>query len=109
MRDYNGKITFDPRLPESWAGLTFQVTLRGTRLKVDLTSHEIAFTVVEGESVALSVRGDNFIVVAGTPVRVPLADQGPWIRSPVPSRTVDVRPDGTRITASVPQAVIVGR
>jgi alpha,alpha-trehalose phosphorylase len=109
MRDYNGKITFDPRLPESWAGLTFQVTLRGTRLKVDLTSHEIAFTVVEGESVALSVRGDNFIVVAGTPVRVPVADQGPWIRSPVPSRTVDVRPDGTRITASVPQAVIVGR
>jgi alpha,alpha-trehalose phosphorylase len=109
MRDYNGKITFDPRLPESWAGLTFQVTLRGTRLKVDLTSHEIAFTVVEGESVALSVRGDHFIVVAGTPVRVPLADQGPWIQSPLPSKTVDVRPDGTRITASVPQAVIVGR
>ena len=37
MRDYNGTITFDPRLPESWAGLTFQITLRGTRVKVDLT------------------------------------------------------------------------
>ena len=38
MRDYNGEITFDPRLPASWPGLTFQITLRGTRIKVDLTS-----------------------------------------------------------------------
>jgi alpha,alpha-trehalose phosphorylase len=43
------------------------------------------------------------------PVRVPLADQGSWIEGPLPSRTVDRRPDGTLITASVPQAVMLGR
>ena len=38
MRDYNGVVTFDPRLPESWEGLTFRITLRGTRIRVDLTA-----------------------------------------------------------------------
>jgi alpha,alpha-trehalose phosphorylase len=109
MRDYNGVITFDPRLPESWTGLTFQITLRGTRVKVDVTSREIAFTVVEGESAELGVRGDCFTVSADRPVRVSLADQGSCIEGPLPSRTVDRRPDGTLITASVPQAVVLGR
>jgi alpha,alpha-trehalose phosphorylase len=110
MRDYNnGEITFDPRLPASWPGLTFQVTLRGTRVKVDLTSKEITFTVVEGDLAELSVRGEHFTVTAGRPLCVPLAHQGPCIEGPLPSKTVDRRPDGTRITASVPQAVILGR
>ena len=109
MRDYNGIVTFDPRLPDSWVGLTFQIALRGTRIKVEVTSREIAFTVVEGESAELAVRGDCFTVSAGRPVRVSLADQGPSIDGPLPSRTVDRRPDGTLITASVPQAVMLGR
>jgi alpha,alpha-trehalose phosphorylase len=109
MRDYNGKINFDPRLPESWPGLTFQVTLRGTRVRVDLTSREITFTVVAGDLAELSVRDEHFTVTAGRPLRVPLAHQGPCIEGPLPSKTVDRRPDGTLITASVPQAVIVGR
>jgi alpha,alpha-trehalose phosphorylase len=109
MRDYNGKITFDPRLPESWAGLTLPITLRGTRIQVDITSREIAFAVVEGESADLVVRGEQVTVSAGSPVRVPLAHQGSPIEGPLPSNTVDRRPDGTLITASVPQAFIFGR
>jgi alpha,alpha-trehalose phosphorylase len=89
--------------------LTFQVTLRGTRVKVDLTSKEITFTVVEGDLAELSVRDEHFTVAAGRPLCVPLAHQGPCIEGPLPSKTVDRRPDGTRITASVPQAVILGR
>ena len=48
MRDYNGVLTFDPRLPEAWERLTFRITLQGTRIRVDLSAGEIAFTVVEG-------------------------------------------------------------
>ena len=51
----------------------------------------------------------SFTVSAGMPVRVSLADQGSPIEGPFPSKTVDRRPDGTLITASVPQAVILGR
>jgi alpha,alpha-trehalose phosphorylase len=46
MRDYNGVVTFDPRLPESWEGMSFHITLKGTRIRVDLTADQIAFTVL---------------------------------------------------------------
>jgi alpha,alpha-trehalose phosphorylase len=103
MRDYNGVVTFDPRLPESWEGLSFQITLRGTRVRVDLTASQITFTVVEGDRAEVAVRGQRVTVSSEEPVRIPLADQGPCIDGPVPSINGDRRPDGTLITASVPQ------
>ena len=41
MRDHGGRISFDPRLPESWEALTFRITLRGSRIRVDLTADAI--------------------------------------------------------------------
>ncbi len=109
LRDYNGVVTFDPRLPASWDGLTFQVTLHGTRVRVDLTAEQIAFTVLAGASAELSVRGHRVRVSAEMPVRIPLSDQGPELTGPVRSKTADRRPDGTLITASVPQSATGNR
>ena len=103
MRDYNGVVTFDPRLPESWSSLSFQVSLRGARVKVEVTADAIGFMVIEGESAEVSVRGQLVTVTAEAPVRVPLSDQGPRIDTPLPGVNGDRRPDGTVITASVPQ------
>ena len=107
MRDHNGVITFDPRLPSSWTGLTFQITLRGTRVRVNLTREEICFEVVEGDTADLYVRGKRVVVTAGTPSRVALVDHGPRIDHVPSLQTGDRRPDGTLITASVPQATPV--
>ncbi len=109
MRDYNGVVTFDPRLPRDWAGLTFQVTLRGTRVRVDLTAAEVRFTVVAGGSAEFSVRGHRLTVSGEAPVTIPLADQGPRIEGPLQSTTNDRRRDGTLITSSVPQSSSVRR
>jgi alpha,alpha-trehalose phosphorylase len=103
MRDYNGVVTFDPRLPESWDGLRFHITLQGTRLRVDLTADEIVFTVLAGDRAEVSVRGQRITVTGMEPARVALADQGPRIDRPLPRTNGDRRPDGTLITASVPQ------
>ena len=107
MRDHNGMITFDPRLPSSWTGLTFQITLRGTRVRVNLSREEICFEVVEGDTADLYVRGKRVVVTAGTPSRVALVDHGPRIDHVPSLQTGDRRPDGTLITASVPQATPV--
>ena len=107
MRDHNGVITFDPRLPSSWTGLTFQITLRGTRVRVNLSREEICFEVVEGDTADLYVRGKRVVVTAGTPSRVALVDHGPRIDHVPSLQTGDRRPDGTLITASVPQATPV--
>ena len=85
MRDYNGVVTFDPRLPESWARLSFRVTLRGTRVQVEVTADQIAFTVVDGGAGrGLGARAPGHRVTAEAPVRIPLADQGPRIDTPLP-------------------------
>jgi alpha,alpha-trehalose phosphorylase len=106
MRDYDGVITFDPRLPPSWQGVTFSITLHGTRLQVDLTAKEIRFAVASGDRAEVHVRGRRVSILAGQDVSVPLADQGPVITGPLSLQTGDRRRDGSLITASVPQATM---
>jgi alpha,alpha-trehalose phosphorylase len=50
------------------------------------------------------VRGRSVTVRAGKPVSVPLDGQGPEIKGIPTLQTGERRPDGTLITASVPQA-----
>ncbi|MEG9224546.1 glycoside hydrolase family 65 protein [Aeromicrobium sp. Sec7.5] len=102
FRDHGGEFTIDPRLPESWHELTYRVTLRGTRVRVTVRDTEVELTVEDGDSAALSVRGEAVTVQKGSPVTVPLADQGPRLAGqprPVPGRQ---RGDGSVITATVP-------
>ena len=56
-----------PACPRSWPGLTFRSPWRHP-VKVDLTSKEITFTVVEGDLAELSVRDEHFTVTAGRPL-----------------------------------------
>jgi alpha,alpha-trehalose phosphorylase len=104
LRDHAGVITIDPRLPQSWDGLTYRFAVRGTRVRVDVRQLELGLTVEEGDSVTVSVRGEALTVRAAEPIVVPLAHQGPR-RIGVP-RASDIegerRPDGTVLTASIP-------
>jgi alpha,alpha-trehalose phosphorylase len=105
MRDWLGSITFDPRLPADWDELSFRVSVKGSRLRVDLAQHEIVFTIETGDTVTVSVRGDEVQVTPDAPVRVALDGQGPRITTRVPT-TSDLRglmrADGSVITASIP-------
>jgi alpha,alpha-trehalose phosphorylase len=104
LRDYNGVITFDPRLPDSWPGVIFRISLQGTRIRVELTHHQICFQVLAGRDTELFVRGQRYLVSNEAPLAVPLEDHGPRIDSVPILQTGERRPDGTLITASVPQA-----
>jgi alpha,alpha-trehalose phosphorylase len=102
MRDYNGVITFDPRLPASWPGLSFKITLRGTRLRVEVTAAVISFLIEDGGPVDVVVRGEQVTVAPEELVTVALDGQGPEIVGIPTLQTGERRPDGTLITASVP-------
>jgi alpha,alpha-trehalose phosphorylase len=52
------------------------------------------------------VRGDQVRVLAGEPVSVALAGQGPEITGIPTLQAGERRPDGTLITASVPQPAV---
>lgn len=107
MRDRDGHITFDPRLPKSWRDLRFRLRLRDSRLHVRITRDTMRLEVMSGASVTLSVRGRNLTVVTGQPVEVPLsrpADE----EEEDDRRTLPLvggrRADGSVITASVPRS-----
>ncbi|MCB0882335.1 MAG: glycoside hydrolase family 65 protein [Thermoleophilia bacterium] len=104
MRDHDGHITFDPRLPERWTGLTFPLQVCGNRIRVRLTPDGIAFTGEEGGPVHVSVRGRRVTVEEGETTAVPLIGQGP--RRPDLEGVHPVvgghRADGSIITAGVP-------
>ncbi|WP_419817968.1 glycoside hydrolase family 65 protein [Glaciibacter flavus] len=104
FRDHRGLFSFDPRLPAAWEGLTYKLTLRGTRIRVDLVAESITFTVEEGHEAELSVRGQVVHVREGSPITVPLTHQGARL---VGGPTMDDvrgqrRSDGTLLTASIP-------
>jgi alpha,alpha-trehalose phosphorylase len=104
FRDHNGVFAFDPRLPDAWPKLTFRITLRGTRMRIELEPESISFTVEAGEQARVRVRGEEVVVSAGAPVTVRLDGQGPRLYGAPTMRDVtgSRRADGTLLTASIP-------
>ena len=108
MRDHGGALSFDPRLPESWDSLRFRLCWQGSRVLVELTQHEVRFTVVSGErDVPLLVRGRQYVVSPDEPVVVPLAHQGARVDGLLGDHPVigGIRADGSTITAGVPEPI----
>ncbi|MCU1537759.1 MAG: kojibiose phosphorylase [Humibacillus sp.] len=79
MRDHNGTLTFDPRLPAGWPELTFRLQVRGSRLLVTVRRGDITFTLRSGGPLEVKVRGARVQVQEGAPAVVRLVNQGPVI------------------------------
>jgi alpha,alpha-trehalose phosphorylase len=78
MRDYDGALTFDPRLPKDWPELRYRLAWRGTRMLVTLTAASMHVSVIDGDDpVSFLVRGEFFEVAPGRDVEIPLDGQGP--------------------------------
>lgn len=106
MRDHDGVMVFDPRLPEGWEAVTFRLTARGARIRVTVRQASLELELERGERFVASVRGRRVEVRPGAPATVPLDGQGPRIAGepePVALRGTR-RPDGSVVTASVPHA-----
>ncbi|WP_265521952.1 glycoside hydrolase family 65 protein [Oerskovia flava] len=106
MRDHDGEITFDPRLPQDWESLTFRVTLAGSRLRVTVRADTLELVCETGSGAEVSVRGERVRVTPDAAVKVALDGQGP-VRPGRPSLRAlsgNRREDGTLITATVPHS-----
>ena len=104
MRDHGGVISFSPRLPVDWQGITFRLTVKGTRVRISVRRTEMRFTVEEGDSASFVVGGGNVLVEAGTTVTVPLDNQGPHLVGEPSASDIEGsrRADGSLITVSMP-------
>ncbi len=70
MRDYDGRLSFDPHLPEEWGSLEFTLTVRGSRLDVALTHEAISLLLGGSEERMVTVEGSEVRLSPGEPVVV---------------------------------------
>jgi alpha,alpha-trehalose phosphorylase len=105
MRDYDAQLTFDPRLPQEWEGLTWRMQWQGSQLEITVTQQEICFQVLSGEKVQLSVRGEP-LTVGSEPLSVRLSGHGPRRTGVLTLEPLlgERRPDGSTISAIVPHS-----
>lgn len=74
MRDQGDVLHFDPRLPKTWAGLSFKLRIRGVALAVELAQGSVTFTREGAPDAPLrvDVRGHQVLVGGEEPVVVSL-------------------------------------
>lgn len=75
MRDQGTGLYFDPRMPEAWTSLTFQLNYGSSMLKIILTSATMTFEVIEGPPVEVQLR-ETHILIGPAPTQLSLCDPG---------------------------------
>ncbi|MBD2122344.1 glycoside hydrolase family 65 protein [Trichocoleus sp. FACHB-262] len=89
MRDYNGHLSFHPKLPELVKRLRFPLTIQGQRLEVDIQETTATYLLQRGTQLAISHQGKDIQLLEGIPVTVELKPvlelKGELIKSSWPS------------------------
>ncbi len=57
MRSDSGTLTFQPSIPAHWDGYSFQVTYRGSHIRIEVTQKTAVLRVIEGGPVTVNVAG----------------------------------------------------
>jgi alpha,alpha-trehalose phosphorylase len=68
VRDYEGRLSLDPRLPHSWRSLEFSLPFRDRQLRIRLSHDEERYTLEEGQPLNIRVRDDRHVLVSGEPL-----------------------------------------
>ena len=72
MRDYNGHLSFHPKLPETVKRLRFPLTIQGQRLEVDIQEETATYLLRQGTQLAIAHQGQDIQLLEGMPVTVEL-------------------------------------
>jgi alpha,alpha-trehalose phosphorylase len=86
MRDHGDTLAFAPRLPSRLTRLTFRLSYRGRRLRVDVRSDCAEYELLQGEPLEVLHHGEAVSVNRGSRERRPVP--------PAPRRTSPEQPPG---------------
>jgi alpha,alpha-trehalose phosphorylase len=68
VRDYEGRLSLDPRLPPTWRSLEFSLRFRDRQLRIRLSHDEERYTLEEGQPLNIRVRDDRHVLMSGEPL-----------------------------------------
>jgi alpha,alpha-trehalose phosphorylase len=74
LRDSDGGLCFEPRLPRTWDRLAFPLQVRGQRLDVDVRQEAVTYTLSEGGTLTIHHQGKRIDLEPGSttcPIRRP--------------------------------------
>jgi alpha,alpha-trehalose phosphorylase len=69
FRDFDGRFTFNPRLPSEWEFLRFPLTIRGQTLEVDIRKDEVTYTLTKGSGLTIEHAGEVIELAPNKPVK----------------------------------------
>ena len=72
VRDFEGRLSFAPRLPRAWNELAFPLRFRERQLRIKLTHEEERYLVEKGDPLNVLVRGESYLLSPGAPVAIKL-------------------------------------
>jgi alpha,alpha-trehalose phosphorylase len=70
VRDFDGQLTIDPRLPQRFRALGFSLRFHDRQLRVRLTHDEESYSMHEGEPLAIVIRGQRHLLTVGEPLHI---------------------------------------
>jgi alpha,alpha-trehalose phosphorylase len=70
VRDFDGRLTIDPRLPGRFDALSFSLRFQDRQLRVRLSHEEESYLLEEGEPLDVAIRGVTFELKPGVPVEL---------------------------------------
>jgi alpha,alpha-trehalose phosphorylase len=69
LRDFDGHVRLQPRLPAGWTRLRFRLEVRGQVLEVDMNPRGTTVTLLEGNGLMVELYGADQRLTPGHPVR----------------------------------------
>lgn len=69
MRDYDGRISFDPRLPKYIDVLRFPLQIRGQQLVVEMRGNQATYLLEAGRGLEITHQGESHTLEQGVPVK----------------------------------------
>jgi alpha,alpha-trehalose phosphorylase len=82
LRDHSGMLSFAPRLPPPLTGLTFRLSFRGRRLKVDISPERATYSLLQGHSLQIAHHGDVVRISSQEPLTLPIPAPAPHLEAP---------------------------
>jgi alpha,alpha-trehalose phosphorylase len=70
VRDFDGELTIDPRLPRRYDRLEFPLRFHDRQIRVVLSHEEEEYELVEGEPLDVTIRGEAHRLVPGATLRL---------------------------------------
>ena len=91
MRDYGGRVSFAPQLPQQLSRLRFRMRVGASRIEVDISSDSATYRLLTGDAIELRHHGNEFTLGDGdTEYELPIRSRP---GGPTPAHPAGRRPE----------------